>query len=291
MKHVQLAAKPLTPAIGATVEGIDLSGPLSDEDVGAIRSALDDRLVLFFEDQSLTPVAQRDFAARFGQLYVHPFYPGHEEAPEVMILAHDVTHRANSDRWHNDVTYLATPPQAAVLYAEEIPELGGDTLWANMYLAYETLSEPLKQLVSQLCAVHSFAKNFTPERFRALGMEDRREQMYAEHPPVSHPVARTNPATGRKALFINQDFTSHIEGVSPRESDALLRMLFEHMVQPEFQVRWRWRAGTLAFWDNRWTQHCALADYFPARRRMRRATILARFDRTFPNAGAAPRRL
>ncbi len=270
----RLRTKALTPAIGATVEGVDLSRPLGDDDIEAIRRALDDHLVLFFEHQSLTPVQQRDFAARFGPLYTHPFYPGHETAPEVMILAHDATHRANSDRWHNDVTYLATPPMGAVLYAEEIPPLGGDTLWASMYRAYETLSDPVKQLVAGLRAVHSFAKNFTPERFKALGIEDRRDAMYAAHPPVSHPVARTNPTTGRKALYVNQDFTSHIEGVSPRESEALLRMLFEHMAQPEFQVRWRWSPGTVAFWDNRWTQHCALADYFPASRRVRRATIL-----------------
>jgi taurine dioxygenase len=269
-----LRTKALTPAIGATVEGVDLSAPLSDDAVTQIRTALDDHLVLFFEGQSLTPVQQRDFAARFGPLYLHPFYPGHETATEVMVLEHDATHRANSDRWHNDVTYLERPPQAAVLYAQEIPEIGGDTLWANMYLAYEMLSEPLRQLVSQLRAVHSFAKNFTPERFKALGIEDRRDRMYAEHPPVSHPVARTNPATGRKALFVNQDFTSQIEGISPSESEALLRMLFEHMVRPEFQVRWRWREGTVAFWDNRWTQHCALADYFPNRRVVRRVTIL-----------------
>ncbi|MGA7357106.1 MAG: taurine dioxygenase [Candidatus Cybelea sp.] len=274
MISTRLQLTGLTPAIGAIAGGVDLAHPLPDEEVAAIREALDDRLVLFFPDQRLTPVQQRDFAARFGALYRHPFYPGHADAPEIMILAHDATHRANSDRWHNDVTYLDTPPQAAVLYAEEIPELGGDTLWANMYAAYEALSEPVKQLVVGLRAVHSFAKNFTPERFRALGMEDRRDSLYAEHPPVSHPVARTNPATGRKALFVNQDFTSHIEGVSARESEALLRMLFEHMAQPEFAVRWRWQAGAVAFWDNRWAQHCALADYFPARRRMRRATIV-----------------
>jgi taurine dioxygenase len=269
-----LTSQALTPAIGATVHGVDLGAPLGDDAVAQIRSALDDHLALFFEGQSLTPLQQRNFAARFGPLYVHPFYPGHETATEVMVLEHDATHRANSDRWHNDVTYLERPPQAAVLYAEEIPAIGGDTLWANMYLAYETLSAPIRQLVSQLRAVHSFAKNFTPERFKALGIEDRRDRMYAEHPPVSHPVARTNPLTGRKALFVNQDFTSHIEGVSSSESDALLRMLFEHMARPEFQVRWRWREGTVAFWDNRWTQHCALADYFPNRRRVRRVTVL-----------------
>jgi taurine dioxygenase len=274
MAQVKLRTTPLTPAIGALVEGVDLRGPLAQSDIEEIEAALGDRLVLFFEDQSLTPVQQRDFAARFGQLYMHPFYPGHEAAPEIMILEHDATRRANSDRWHNDVTYLATPPKAAVLYAEDIPPLGGDTLWANMYVAYEALSDPMKELVGKLRAVHSFAKNFTPERFAALGMEDRRDALYAQHPPVSHPVARTNPASGRKALFVNQDFTSHIEGVSPRESDALLRFLFEHMAAPEFQVRWRWRAGTVAIWDNRWTQHCALADYFPAHRLVRRATII-----------------
>jgi len=264
----------LTPAIGAIVTGLDLSTSLSDTLVSEIRSSLDEHLLLFFPEQVLPAVQQRDFAARFGKLYVHPFYAGHEEAREIMVLAHDARLKANSDRWHNDATYLSTPPQAAILYAEQIPEVGGDTLWANMYLAYETLSEPLKVLTSNLRAVHSFARNFTPERFRSLGMEERRDQLYAEHPPVSHPVARTNPATGRKALFVNQDFTSHVEGMSLRESDALLRFLFDHMAQPEFQVRWRWRANTVAFWDNRWTQHCALADYFPQRRVVRRATIL-----------------
>jgi len=259
--------------MGAVIEGLDLSTPLADNEVSYLRQALDAHLVLFFENQSLTPKQQRDFAAHFGDLYVHPFYSGHPEAREIMVLAHDATHKANSDRWHNDVTYLESPARAGILYAEEIPKLGGDTLWANMYLAYEALSDPIKQLVSNLHAVHSFAKNFTPERFRALGIEDRQEAMYAANPPVLHPVARTNPSTGRKALFVNQDFTSHVEGLSSKESDTLLRFLFEHMAQPEFQVRWRWETGNVAFWDNRWAQHCALADYYPHRRVVRRATV------------------
>lgn len=263
----------LTPSIGARVAGVDLAKDLPDEAVASIKETLDRHLVLFFEDQVMNPVQQRDLAARFGPLYTHPFYPGHEQAPEIMVLLHDEHHRANSDRWHNDVTYLETPPQASVLYAEEIPEVGGDTLWSNMYVAYEALSKPVQDLVSQLRAVHSFAKNFTPERFRAMGMNNRREELYAEHPPVSHPVARTNPETGRKALFVNQDFTSHIEGVSPRESEAILHFLYDHTAQPEFQVRWQWKPHTVAFWDNRWTQHCALADYYPNRRCVRRATI------------------
>ena len=274
MPLVRLRTEPLTPAIGAIVDRVDLSRPLEDDELAAIRDALDEHLVLFFPKQSLTPVQQRDFAARFGRLYLHPFYPGHDLAPEIMILEHDATHRANSDRWHNDVTYLATPPQAAVLYAEEIPQLGGDTLWANMYLAYESLSEPLKQLVSRLRAVHSFAKNFTPERFPRLEWKIAATRSTRRTRPVSHPVARTNPATGRKALFVNQDFTSHIEGVAPRESEALLASSLRAHGATRVPGPLALAAGTVAFWDNRWTQHCALADYFPAHRRMRRATIL-----------------
>jgi taurine dioxygenase len=269
----RVRAQKLTPAIGTIIDGVDLSLPLADDDVREIRRELDERLVVFFRGQSLSPRQQRDFAALFGELYVHPFYPGHEEATEIMVLEHDASRRANTDRWHNDATYLEKPPQASLLYAQEIPPLGGDTLWANMHLAYETLSEPMKQFVSGLRAVHSFAKNFTPDRFKALGMEDRRDAMYAAHPPMSHPVVRTNPATGRKALFVNADFTLQVENLTLRESDALLGLLYEHMARPEFQVRWRWSEGDVAFWDNRWTQHCALADYFPERRVVRRATI------------------
>lgn len=264
----------LAPALGATIEGLDLSAALDDATVAWIRAMLDEHLVLFFEHQTLSPVQQRDFAVRFGPLYVHPVYPGEPQAPEVMVLEHDATRRANSDRWHSDVTYLETPPQSAVLYAEEIPEMGGDTLWSNMYLAYDSLSEPLRDLVSRLRASHSFQKNFTRDRLGHTDVAGAADQLYAQHPPVSHPVARTNPATGRKALFVNQDFTTHLERVSSHESNALLTFLFEHMALPEFQIRWRWQPGTVAFWDNRWTQHCALADYFPRRRRVRRATIL-----------------
>jgi taurine dioxygenase len=272
--RAKLELQRLTLALGAVVQGISLDVELPQETIAQIRLALDEHLVLFFENQRITPAQQRDFAARFGDLYVHPFYPGDENAPQIMIMEHDARRRANADRWHTDVTYLETPPQAAVLYAEEVPEVGGDTLWANMYRAYETLSEPVKQMIMGLRAVHSFAKNFTPARFRELRMEDQMERLYADHPPVSHPVARTNPVNGRKALFVNQDFTAHIEGVSERESDAILRLLYDHMARPEFQVRWRWRPNTVAMWENRWTQHCALADYYPQRRRVRRATII-----------------
>jgi taurine dioxygenase len=269
----RLSVRRLSCALGAVVDDAQLDETLGPETFAQIESLLDEHLVLFFEGQRLTPVQQRDFAAGFGELYVHPFYSGDPEAAEIMILEHDAAHRANSDRWHSDVTYLEAPARAAVLYADVIPAVGGDTLWANMYAAYETLSEPLQRLLAGLTAQHSFAASFTPARFRALGIEARQHQLYAEHEPVSHPVVRTNPASGRKALFVNSDFTTHIEGISARESDALLRLLYEHIAQPEFQMRWRWQPNTVAVWDNRWTQHYALADYYPHHRRVRRATI------------------
>ena len=269
-----LVTKPLSPAIGAVVQGIDLAQPLDDGAIARIRRALDEHLVLFFEDQQLTPVQQRDFARRFGELHVHPLYPSSDEVREIMVIAYDETRKGHNDTWHTDVTFIETPPQASILYAEVIPEVGGDTIWLNTYAAYEALSEPVRRLAGELRAVHDFSKAFKLERFRAYGIEERAPQAYTENPPVSHPVVRTNPETGRKALFVNSTFTSHIEGLSPLESDALLKLFFDHLLKPEFQVRWRWKANTVAFWDNRWTQHYALSDYFPHPRRVRRATIL-----------------
>jgi taurine dioxygenase len=269
-----LSVKPLTAALGALVENVDLARDNDDATVAAIADALERHLVLFFENQTFSPERQRDFARRFGDLYTHPLYPGQAGLPEIMVLEYDAERRGHNDVWHTDVTYIATPPKASLLYAEVIPEIGGDTLWASTYLAFEALSDPLKSLASQLHAVHDFAKAFRPERFAQYGIAERAESAYQENPPVTHPVVRTNVATGRKGLFVNQNFTSHIAGVSERESKAILALLFDHLAQPEFQVRWRWKPGAVAFWDNRFTQHYALADYFPHHRRMRRATIL-----------------
>jgi taurine dioxygenase len=269
-----LKTKKLTPALGAIVESFDLAQRQDAGSIAAVRQALDENLVLFFEDQTITPEQQRDFAAHFGELYTHPLYPGQTGLPELMVLEYDANRKGHNDVWHTDVTYIQTPPQASLLYAEIIPEIGGDTLWVNTYLAYEALSDHFKQLAGRLHAVHDFSKAFRRERFEQYGIADRADKAYAENPPVLHPVVRTNTDTGRKALFVNQNFTSHIAGVNERESRAILSYLYEHLQQPEFQVRWRWKANAVAFWDNRWTQHYALADYFPNHRRMRRATIL-----------------
>lgn len=269
-----LKLRKVAPAIGAVVEAFDLSQRHDDATIAAVRRALDENLVLFFEGQTLTPEQQRDFAARFGELYVHPVYPGEAGLPELMILEYDENRKGHNNTWHSDVTYIQTPPQASLLYGEIVPEVGGDTLWANTYLAYEALSEPLKELAGKLQAVHDFAKAFRPERFAQYGIAERVDKAYADNPPVVHPVVRTNPQTGRKALFVNATFTSHIAGVSAHESRALLDFFIQHLQQPEFQVRWKWTPNAVAFWDNRWTQHYALSDYFPEHRRMRRATIL-----------------
>jgi taurine dioxygenase len=264
----------LSPALGALVHNLDLAASLDDAVIEAIRDGLDEHQVLFFHKQTLTPAQQRDFAARFGELHVHPVYPSHETVPEIMILEYDEKLKGHQNNWHTDVTFIETPPFGSVLYADDVPPSGGDTLWASSYAAFEALSPPLQNFLTGLHAVHDFAKNFTPDRFRTYGVGEKLGETYAKHKPVLHPVVRTNPKTGRRGLFVNRSFTSHIEGLERAESAALLAFLFTHLETPEFQVRFRWAQGSVAFWDNRFTQHYALSDYFPHHRRVRRATIL-----------------
>ena len=267
--------KPLTPAIGAVVEGVDLGQPLSDDLLGAIRQALLDHKVIFFEDQHVTPVQHRDFAARFGELHTHPLYPGVPEAPELFILDNHAGNPTDNDAWHTDVTFIETPPMASILYAKSLPALGGDTLWSNMQLAYEQLSTPMRDMLVGLDAVHDFARGFPTRGIvaNAAGAAKHAEEV-AKHPPVLHPVVRTHPETGADGLFVNYGFTDRIKGLRRKESDAILAMLFAHIQQPEFLVRWRWIENAIAFWDNRITQHYAVNDYLPHRRIMNRATVL-----------------
>jgi len=267
--------KPLTPAIGAVVEGVDLAQPLSDDLLGAIRQALLDHKVIFFEDQHITPVQHRDFAARFGDLHTHPLYPGVPEAPELFILDNHAGNPTDNDAWHTDVTFIETPPMASILYAKSLPALGGDTLWSNMQLAYEQLSAPMRDMLVGLDAVHDFARGFPTRGIvaNAAGAAKHAEEV-AKHPPVLHPVVRTHPETGADGLFVNYGFTERIKGLRRKESDAILAMLFAHIQQPEFLVRWRWSDNAVAFWDNRVTQHYAVNDYLPNRRVMNRATVL-----------------
>ena len=265
----------LSPAIGAIVKGVDLSQRLSDADVGEIRKALLAHQVIFFEDQHLTAVQHRDFAARFGGLHTHPLYPGVEEAQELFILDNHAGNPTDNDAWHTDVTFIETPPMGSVLYAKHLPPQGGDTIWSNMRAAYLGLSAPFREFLKGLDAVHDFARGFPVAGTvaKAAG-EDKHAKARAEHPPVVHPVIRTHPETGEDGLFVNYGFTSRILGVSRKESAAILKLLHEHIQQPEYLVRWRWTPNAIAFWDNRVTQHYAVNDYLPNRRIMHRATIM-----------------
>jgi len=270
-----MQVKPLTPTIGAVVEGVDLSQGVSADLAEALRQALLQHQVIFFEDQHMTPVQHRDFAARFGALHTHPLYPGVPEAPELFILDNHAGNPTDNDAWHTDVTFIETPPMGSILYARSLPPSGGDTIWANMRAAYEALSPTFREFLSGLDAVHDFARGFPQQGIvaNASGAEKHAKAL-AEHPPVLHPVVRTHPETGEDGLFVNFGFTARIKGLRRKESDAILNMLFEHVTRPEFQVRWRWSDNAVAFWDNRVTQHYAVNDYLPARRVMNRATIL-----------------
>lgn len=270
-----MQVKPLTPTIGALVEGVDLSQPVSDDLAAQVRQALLDHQVIFFEDQRLTPVQHRDFAARFGPLHTHPLYPGVPEAPELFILDNHAGNPTDNDAWHTDVTFIETPPMGSILYAKSLPANGGDTVWANMRAAYEALSPRFRDFLAGLDAVHDFARGFPVRGIVAKGAgAEKHARAAEEHPPVLHPVVRTHPETGADGLFVNYGFTERIKGLRRAESDAILAMLFAHVQKPEFQVRFRWSEGALAFWDNRVTQHYAVNDYLPHRRIMNRATVL-----------------
>jgi taurine dioxygenase len=264
----------VTPAIGAVVEGVDLSQELEQSTVDELGRLLVDHQALFFRDQPLTPQAQVRFAARFGSLHVHPIYPVLPELPAILVLDTHKDFLPDNDNWHTDVTFSSTPPMAGILAAKRIPASGGDTLWSSCIAVYESLSAPMRRLLDGLTAQHSVAKSFPPERWQNdPAFKERYERAVAKHPPVNHPVVRTHPVSGRKGLFVNEGFTTHINELSPGESRALLDYLFALAGRPEFMVRWSWKVNDLVFWDNRNTQHYAVADYLPDRRIMHRATV------------------
>jgi taurine dioxygenase len=262
------------PAIGARVSGVRLAAGISDAERDTLMAALLEHHVLFFEDQPITPLEQRAVAARFGELITHPIYPHAPGVPEIIVLDTSADNPPDNDNWHTDVTFLAEPAMGAILSAQLLPPRGGDTLWASGIAAYEALSEPWRRMLAGLNAEHDILRSFPAWRFARTPEEKVRwEKARADHPPRLHPVVRTHPVSGRQGLFVNDGFTSRIVELTPTESDAVLRHLFAHISKPEFTVRWRWKLGDIAFWDNRLTQHYATADYVPARRVMHRATI------------------
>ncbi len=271
----RLKITPLGPHIGAFVEDVSLNRPLSDAQFEQLYHALLKYQVLFARNQPITPVEQRNLAARFGDLHIHPFYPHTPEAEEIIVLDTNDNNPPDNDNWHTDVTFIETPPLGAILAAKKLPVSGGDTLWTSGIAAYEALSEPFKKLLAGLQAEHDFTKGFAEHKYRKTPEEHQQWlQAKAKNPPVLHPVLRTHPVSGKQALFVSEGFTTRIVGLEEKEGAAILDFLFRHVTKPEFQVRWRWQENDIAIWDNRVTQHYANADYFPQRRIMHRATIL-----------------
>jgi len=268
---VTLAVAPLTAAIGAEVSGVDLRGDLDDATIAEVRVALLEHLVLFFRDQPLEPDEQLRFALRFGRVSVPAFLTTATSVPEVMVLDQVNPKGDGADRWHVDNTYMTCPPMGSILRAVQLPELGGDTLFASMYGAYEALSPAMGAFVDGLSAEHDIAKMLVNSVARGLVDVDM-DGVRAAWPTVTHPVVRVHPETGRKLLFVNGNWTTRIVGLTDVESDALLGFLLAHVQSPEFQCRFRWTPNAVAFWDNRVVQHFAVPDYH-ARRVMHRVTI------------------
>lgn len=268
-----LTILPMTPTIGAEVEGIDLSRPLDVRTVSALRRALLDWKVLFFRDQDITTEQHLAFARNFGDLEVHPFAPQKPGYPEVLAITHDANSRGKENTWHSDVTWRLEPSLGSILRALEIPPVGGDTLFADMYAAYDGLKDEVKAKVEGKIAVHDFVNFRKGMRKRGVS-EEEIAAFDRQYPKVEHPVIRTHPETGRKAIYVNAGFTQHIVGMEKAESDALLAHLYAQAAIPEYQCRFRWTPNAIAFWDNRASQHYAASDYFPAVRRMERVTVV-----------------
>ncbi len=265
----ELAISPLSPLIGAEVEGVDLSAPLSEQTVADIRQALNTHHVIFFRDQSLSPAQQEAFARQFGEVTEgHPVIPAREDNHKVLVID------GSEDRaswWHTDITFLQEPAFGSILYMLEAPEVGGDTTWASLQDAYDRLAEPVRALCDQLIAIH-FDPWFAAE-VDARGGYEWHGQWHDKLLPALHPVVRTHPENGRNGLFVNPQFTQTILGLSKNESNAILDMLYRHCQQPELTCRFRWRAGSVAFWDNRATLHYAIDDYGDATRIANRVTL------------------
>lgn len=272
MAEASFEIRPLTACIGAEIQGLDLRETLPDETIASLEEALLTHLVLFFRDQDITPEQHIAFSRRFGELLVHPFGPVHPEYPEIIVLDQQRPRGEGTDLWHSDTTYMPRPPLGSVLRAIELPEVGGDTCFASMVAAYDALSPAMQEALAGLRAVHDIAVPVA----RALRFGSSKlsvEEARAQWPPLTHPVVRTHPVTGKKALYVNRNATTHIEGLSERESEWLHSHLCDHVRSPTFQCRFRWAPHSIAFWDNRASQHYAIPDY-DTRRVMHRTTLI-----------------
>lgn len=276
MDYERITVSPLTPALGAEVSGVDLSRPVDNAVAGEIRRAFAEHLVLFFRDQVIGPAQQVAFAGLFGPVGAYPFAAPIDEHPQVIAIVKEAHQTTNfGGIWHTDTPYLERPSLGSVLYAREVPDYGGDTMWANGYRAWETLSEGLRATLAPLRAVHSAAKNKAKLRVNHLKDGSMRGHNVQEMDvrQAEHPVARTHPVSGRKALYVSPAHTMKFAGWTEAESAPLLDYLFTHITAEENTCRFRWTKGTVAVWDNRCSLHYPLNDYHGQRREMHRVTI------------------
>ena len=268
-----LTVKPLTPAIGALISGVNIAEDLSDEVVAEIRAAYLEYLVIFFRDQNLTPERLVAFTKRFGEISYYPFVKGMDDHPEVVEVMKREDEKINfGGLWHTDTSYLQKPPMGSVLYAKHVPDVGGDTLFANMYMAYDLLSDGMKEMLEGMRTICSAEKpDAAVTRTHRIAESPRdAEDIVTES---SHPIVRTHPETGRKALYCSAAHSIHIEGMTTEESEPILRYLYSVQQRPELWCRWHWEPGSVAFWDNRCAQHNALNDYHGHLRIMHRVTL------------------
>lgn len=272
-----IAITPLTINIGAEITGVDLEAPLSDEQWAVIRAAWLRHKVIFFRDQPISHDAHVRLAARFGALEGHPVLPHVEGYPEVLRITGSEGTKITPEsfptfqafnKWHTDVTFRARPSIGSVLIARQLPPVGGDTIWADAGAAYRGLPEAVMERIAGLDAEHDIVRSFGPRV-----SDEKRAEIARDFPPVTHPVVRTHPETGEKILYVNYTFTTRILGLPAEESDTLLRLLFDRIKVPEYQVRFRWTPGAIGIWDNRSTQHYAVGDYWPQPRTMERVTV------------------
>jgi taurine dioxygenase len=272
--YTRFEVQPLTPTIGAVIDGLSLAEAVDADLFDELNRALLEWKVLFFRGQDITGEQQTAFAAGWGHLETHPFLTKahtelREDRPEVVRFEKGPSFGGYENVWHSDVSWREEPSLGSVLRAIEVPEVGGDTLWADMGAAYDGLDDATKARIEQLTAVHDWIHTF------GLGMDEaERDRLRAGFPAVEHPVVRTHPETGRKTLYVNRAFTQHIVGMPADEGRELLEHLWTRASFPEYQCRWHWTAGDVVFWDNRSTQHYASSDYFPQRRVMERITVV-----------------
>lgn len=276
MERVQMSdyqtitVEPVTPRIGAMISGVNLSGDLGNQQFQEIHDALMSHEVIFFRDQHMTLEQHKAFGALFGQLDVHPGSPGPEGHREILVIhADENSNHVAGDSWHSDVSCIAEPPMGSILHLNTIPEGGGgDTLFASAGAAYDALSDTLKAFLKPLTAIHAGEQVYRG-RYKHQGIDDSGKT----YPESEHPVVRTHPVSGRKSLYVNETFTTRIPQLAQKESDAILKLLCDHIKLPQFQVRFKWQENSVAFWDNRSVQHHAMWDYFPEVRSGYRVTV------------------